>query len=845
MSALDFDDIQGLVLNGYVERPAATYAAFSVIDADKCRVWLSELLERLQYADFLTSPRGQDPALGKTCLNIAFTHEGFAALGLDIHTLNGFHNAFREGMHAAHRARQLGDDGPSAPSRWRWGGPQNQAVHGLLCVFAGNESEPDEPDPTAAVTHAELCEQHGVRIVQFLPAHRAAKKELRKEHFGFRDGISNPKIEGVPRQTNTDVLPPGELLLGYPNAYGRLPSTPRVRAEQDEQSLLPTESRDAQMHDFGRNGSYLVFRQLSQDVPGFWKFVSEAANTLPEKPDPVWLAARMVGRWPDGTAVTLSPDIDSPAEVDERNDFTFSAHDDRFGERCPIGSHIRRCNPRDTKLPMPHDPLLSGERDDPAARAKRIERSNRHRIIRRGRLYGTPLDPELRPENMRNDDGQERGLYFVCFNTNPRRQFEFVQGSWLINPCFAGLNEGPDPMLGPARVERFGAKNFTLQGNALRPARTLYNLPRTVEMRGGAYFFMPGKRALRYLASLESRPESLDAQQHHHAEALAALHVEKVRADFMKQPRPKHARRGFHGKGHGTLRAWVDIDASLPAPFHTSVFVPGRRYAAWVRFSNGSFGVQSDRLPDVHGFALKLLDVPSAPRAANFEQTSQDFLLIDAPFLMVRDVAEALAFDRAQTRGGLAFLKHLARMPGQLLAIARMLSTPSDLLACTYSTIVPIAHGRGRAVRYMVRPEQAPAPTVRHESLRDALAARLAQGPVKLELCLQTRAAHDRLDDATRAWSTRAERIATITLFSPSLDDAQDALGETLSFNPWNAVVDHTPRGALNLARRIVYRAVYEERMRLNGGSIREPRSWHETSPSFVVDRPNGNLSAQ
>jgi Dyp-type peroxidase family len=824
----ELEDIQGFVVSGYLKRPAASYGAFSITNVERARAWLRSVVERLQYGEFLTSPVEEEPHLAAVCRNVAFTHDGLKALGLGVHTLNGFHTSFREGMHAPHRARQLGDDGPSAPEKWRWGGPNNPAVHGLLCVFAGNEDNNDEPDVTEREVHLELCEEHGVRLVQLLPAHRAKKRELRKEHFGFRDGISNPEVEGLARskkQTN-DVVPAGELLLGYPNAYQRLPSTPRVRAEEDPYGFLVPEARNPELRDFGRDGSYLVFRQLSQDVAGFWNFVERAAHELPERPDPVWLAARMVGRWPDGSPVTTYPDRDSPAEVVDSNEFRFADNDDLYGQHCPIGSHVRRCNPRDTKLPMPHDPLLAGGVGDEGAE-ERVERSNRHRIIRRGRLYGTPLDPELRPSHMHNDDGQERGLYFICFNSNPRRQFEFVQGSWMINPCFAGLNDGPDPILGPARVERFGAKNFTLQGSEKRPTRIISDLPRTVEMRGGAYFFMPSRRALHYLANLTERVESLDEQGKHDALKLASLHVQKVRSDFEQQKKPKLARRGFHGKSHGVVRAWIDIDAQLPEAFHTSVFVPNRRYKGWVRFSNGSFNVQSDSVPDVHGCALKLLGVSGA-RAADFEQTSQDFLLIDSPFLMVSDLAQALAFDLAQTQGTFALLKHLASTPSQIVALKRMLSTPRDLLSRTYSTIVPISHGPGRAVRYVVRPVQSTAGeyTERTESLRAALAARLAAGEVTLELCLQTRGVKDRLDDARLAWSTRPERIATITLLSEGLGGVQETAGEALSFNPWNAVVDHAPRGALNLARRVVYRAVYQERMRLNGWVMREPEPW-------------------
>src|SRR6185503_12432833 len=134
--------------------------------------------------------------------------------------------------------------------------------------------------------------------------------------------------------------------------------------------------------------------------------------------------------------------------------------------RCPIGSHIRRTNPRDTTLPLPHDPLVSEWPKFKETVQTRIDNVNRHRIIRRGRPYGTPLDPELNPEKMaeEKEPRQQRGLYFLCFNTNLRRQFEFVQSTWVNSPAFAGLSQDPDPLLASSRDVPYPDNRFTLQG---------------------------------------------------------------------------------------------------------------------------------------------------------------------------------------------------------------------------------------------------------------------------------------------------------------------------------------------------------------------------------------------
>lgn len=511
---LELENIQGLVVSGYDSRPVAAYAVFSIDDAAAARAWLARLEDRLQFGDFLTTPRNSEPRLHKLVLNVAFTCAGLEKLGLGRDGLGGLHESFRVGMSAEHRSRQLGDDGKSAPSEWAWGGPRAPAVHGILCGFAGTRHT-DDGDPAAAAERiaaeeakvrqaieSELVAGNGVTLIRYLPAHCSLPRELRKEPFGFRDGISNPPIAGLPGRANKrNPLPSGELLLGYPNVYGELPLTPRVPAASDTANCLPAADGAPGLRDFGKNGSYLVFRQLEQRVAEFWRFVSDAAAKLPEKRDAVWLASRMVGRWPDGTPVTVAPDSDPSQRPDDQNDFTFAEHGDSFGARCPIGAHIRRTNPRDTMLPLPHDPVVSGWPPTEGV-DERIANVNRHRIVRRGRPWGTPLDANLDPARMMTDDGKERGIYFLCFNTNLRRQFEFVQSAWVNSPAFAGLSNDPDPLLSSSRAVPYPADRFTMQGGPGCPVRVVRGLPRFVEVRGGAYFFMPGRPALRYLASL-------------------------------------------------------------------------------------------------------------------------------------------------------------------------------------------------------------------------------------------------------------------------------------------------------------------------------------------------------
>ncbi|HET7541685.1 MAG TPA: hypothetical protein VFK05_17545 [Polyangiaceae bacterium] len=501
MTPEDLRDIQGLILSGYGRKPAARYAIFQIVNAHDARRWLRRALERIQYGSFRGTRRREPPFLGDLCFNVAFTHQGFRALELHETALAGFALPFQEGMCEENRARRLGDDGESDPRNWRWGRPE-QPVHGLLAVFAGDgDAQPEDWVRIQEFIDSELCRAHGTHAITVLDT-VASNLTRRKEHFGFRDGIANPRIVGLPRDRSDDLLAAGEVLLGQLNEYGKLPFSPEVPAEGDPGALLPSVEGRPERHDFGKNGSYLVFRQLSQKVREFWEYIEEARQQLPDAPPGragrEWLAAKFVGRWTNGTPLSRFPDAPGAPVEKELDTFLYGLNHDSFGDRCPIGSHIRRSNPRDTALPVPHDPELSGDPADASVRKERLQLSNRHRILRRGRAYGPPIAEDYDIEELRTrDEDEERGLHFLCFNGNLSRQFEFVQSNWVQNPSFAGLTSDPDPLLGADRELPYRARDFTIQGC---PVRRVRNLPRVVETRGGAYFFMPSRRALQYLS---------------------------------------------------------------------------------------------------------------------------------------------------------------------------------------------------------------------------------------------------------------------------------------------------------------------------------------------------------
>jgi len=267
--------------------------------------------------------------------------------------------------------------------------------------------------------------------------------------------------------------------------------------------ILPPAEDNPELRDLGRNGCYLVMRQLEQDVPGFWKFVDSASGGGAEEREQ--LASAMVGRTRDG-----SPLIDDSRQSDNAKDDGAAASNrfnfdrDPLGHRCPVGAHIRRANPRTGDFPPatrglilrllrtlgfcrrhPNEDLISSTRF--------------HRLLRRGRAYGPTLAPEdaIKKKVVK----AERGLHFICIGANILRQFEFVQNAWLMNSKFAGLAGESDPLLGNREPLSGGetTDNFTMP-RAGAPAKCVSGLPQFIRVRGGAYFFMPGLKALQFIA---------------------------------------------------------------------------------------------------------------------------------------------------------------------------------------------------------------------------------------------------------------------------------------------------------------------------------------------------------
>jgi Dyp-type peroxidase family len=463
---LELDDIQGLVARGYGDLPSAAFILASIEEPARTSEWLRTLADDVSPA----SQRSREHAV-----HVAFTIAGLSKLGLEGSGADWFSVEFTGGMTATHRRRVLGDVAADAPETWEWGGPRTPEIDVLVMLYARGPAE-----------LRARREDHSARLLAG-GMHQIVRLGTRdldgREHFGFHDGVSQPFVEGLSKTgPESNTVRAGEFVLGYRNEYGLYTTSPLVEAATDRSDVLPTALAASSRRDFGRNGTYLVFRQLLQDVEGFWRYAASAAEA--GESSAIAVAAKMVGRWPSGAPLVLSPDHDDDSRSDD-NDFSF--HDpDLFGDRCPVGSHIRRANPRDSLEP------------DPGSTAS-VAVNKRHRLLRRGRSFGRRIEiaAALAGADPPSQD-HERGLHFICLNANIARQFEFVQHTWLNNPKFGDLYGDPDPLVGATD----GPRSFTIQRPPVR--RRLPEMPSFVTVRGGGYFFMPGIRALRYLAALGS-----------------------------------------------------------------------------------------------------------------------------------------------------------------------------------------------------------------------------------------------------------------------------------------------------------------------------------------------------
>ena len=438
---LEFDDIQHFLLT----RPramAARYGFLTIRNAAEGRAWLSGIIEKVG-----TGKVAAAGAAGDTrWVTVAFTWNGLRGLGVDEASLATFPEEFRQGMAA--RAEVLGDTGANHPNHWV-DGLASPDLHGIVILFARDVAERDR----CVREHQQYAARFpAVRALSTLDLEATPPLEYAHDHFGYRDRLSQPVIDGtgeVPTPGSGGPLKAGEFFLGYPDEAGVT------------QALEP--------EILGRNGSFLAYRRMQEHVGAFRQFLQQHGRS-PEEQE--LIAAKLMGRWRSGAPLVLSPEKDDPAlgaDPQRNNDFNY-AKMDPHGYAVPLGSHIRRMNPRDTAANM-----------------------NRRRMIRRGGTYGPPL-PEGAPE-----DGVERGIAAFVGCASLIRQYEFAQNVWTNDRNFHELGNERDPIIGT----HDGTLEFKIPKRPIR--KVIKGLPAFTTVRGGAYFFLPGKRALRYLAGLTTR----------------------------------------------------------------------------------------------------------------------------------------------------------------------------------------------------------------------------------------------------------------------------------------------------------------------------------------------------
>ena len=460
---LELDEIQGNILAGFKNE----YITFLFIElsanARKARAWLTDVIadvatttevKNFNDAFRLASHSGAD--LPKASwLNLALTQRGLRALGVDDAELDQLPEEFQQGMRA--RAELIGDTGDDAPKNW----PDclgSASIHALMIVA-------DDDAATRNIRCSEFLERartHGATLV--LRQDGMRRRDLRNhEHFGYRDGISQPAVVGFTddRRLGQVCVQPGEFVLGYPGE----PAPPGSAA------LDPLNPNPSWL----RNGSFLVFRRLAQDVAGFHTFVRRAAGDA--KMSRELFRAKLVGRYRSGASLVgrnqsrVDPGSKNSALLESNAIDDFGYADDPGGTDVPRAAHIRKTNPRDQPLP----------KDD----------MRRRRILRRGIPFGEPFQSKAA------DKGRygrfDRGMCFVCYQRSIADQFEHIQREWMNTDSHPQVDDGIDPLSTRGPEGRYcavpGAVGSPIQLGDM-----------WVKTTAGEYFFAPSIAAMKHFA---------------------------------------------------------------------------------------------------------------------------------------------------------------------------------------------------------------------------------------------------------------------------------------------------------------------------------------------------------
>ncbi len=468
---IDLDDIQGNVLRGYRRLGDVRYFLVSINSVAGGRQLLDTLLHGTETVPAIETAAEWDEH-PTACVNVSLTFPGLQALGVADVALRAFPAAFQQGSAARSTASAddanapwsgvgIGDIGDSAPEHWLVGGPQNPVVHLVISVFTDEATNPARESVSAGLREVfTACETTEITVRDGSTFPGAVV------HFGYRDGIAQPQMEGRPGLRRPDLQPnalTGDFLLGrgFRNSF-----------QGNYLGAIPAA--------LGDNGTYMAFRILRQDVRVFEEYIRRTGSRFDMEPELV--AAKLVGRWRNGVPLSVSPNDDlAPLTDDQLNAFDHAAtidhpanFDDSDGVRCPFGAHIRRMNPRGGPV---------------------IGIQHNRRIIRRGVPYG----PQFTYDPAVPDDGIERGLLGAFMCGDLAAQFEFLQKVWSNMDISAPMLRGSrDPIIG---WQPDGGGRFSIPTGDSRGVLTAHDVPRLVTTRGSLYLFMPGIGGLRTLAT--------------------------------------------------------------------------------------------------------------------------------------------------------------------------------------------------------------------------------------------------------------------------------------------------------------------------------------------------------
>ncbi|MGW2490281.1 Dyp-type peroxidase [Streptomyces sp. NPDC001606] len=476
MSLRDSTEIQGDILAGF-KKDHMTLLFLRFGDPAAARSWLANLVPNLattqevaafnaRFSAARQNSMGDDPAnLTATWLGLSLTYPGLTVLTgkqdlLPENRGRGTIGAYVQG--AAFRADVLGDVDDNAPDRWLFGADHNQVTHAVLTVAADRESDLSQE----LNRQLDAASQAGISISHAQPGNTLPRPRRGREHFGFKDGVSEPSVADFDEhpEEGARLIPADLFVLGA--SGGPLPEG---------------------VPEWMRNGSFQVVRRLGQDVPGWWAQVGaelrrlKDAKAVPADTKSEWLASRLVGRWRCGASVANHPELREDPNIEPDN--VISYKNDPDGVITPLFSHLRKTNPRDGLI---DEVPIKEEQLDP------------RRIIRRGIPYGAPFDPT----SPQGGPDESRGLVFVCYQADLVRQFEFMQRNWVNTPDFPPNRDpmpGPDPMVA-GKLSRIGDGDVTFEtDNALGRKTTTLNFQPFVNTEGSVYAFTPSLSTLRKL----------------------------------------------------------------------------------------------------------------------------------------------------------------------------------------------------------------------------------------------------------------------------------------------------------------------------------------------------------